>query len=163
MNLTLILWLSDQVSRSRKPEKQEILYYNVMDFSTKENPIPRKILWLDTAAGGFTGLVGIVFYDFWVTVLGLPKVLVLIISGVSLVYALGAFMLARKENLSDNQVKALVYANLLAGVVGIVLIFFYFESATVFGKIFLVLQVFAISGLAYFESKYLNKSQIPSQ
>lgn len=130
-----------------------------MDSSTKKNSIPRKILWIDTSVGGFTGLVGVAFYDFWVTILGLPKVLVLLISGVSLIYALGAFVLASQKNVSDTSVKVLMYANWLAGLAGIVLTFFYFESATVLGKIFLILQVLVISGLAYFEGKYLNRSE----
>ncbi|MBC7829945.1 MAG: hypothetical protein H7122_19520 [Chitinophagaceae bacterium] len=50
-------------------------------------------------------------------------------------------------------------ANWLWSFASVILLYLYFSDASVFGRLFLILQVIVVAGLAYFEGKALKRSE----
>ncbi|WP_341835291.1 hypothetical protein WJU16_20585 [Chitinophaga pollutisoli] len=124
------------------------------------NDIPRlrKILWADVFLGGATGIAGLALYGWWSAFLGLPVKLVLIIAAVTGLYALLALSLAIMKPIQGRKVRWLVIANWIWTAVSVGLLLYYFSGATVFGKLFLVLQIVVVGGLAWLEGRHLGKN-----
>ncbi|MBL0911568.1 MAG: hypothetical protein IBJ09_04285 [Bacteroidia bacterium] len=118
----------------------------------------RKLLWLDTFMGASVGLAGLLLYRKAALFLGFSEIFVLIVSAVTLLYAGMACYLALRSPIPRGPLRVLVRGNWLWAGVSVVLIVLYFNEATVFGKIFLVLQVLVVGGLGYAEGKALKKS-----
>jgi hypothetical protein len=119
-------------------------------------PFLRKILWADFILGYGTAMAGLIFYPVLPRFLGLPGSLILVIAGVTFVYSIFAFILARKKVPPVSQVQLLGYANWLWAIMSLILLSSYFSVATLFGVIFLVLQVLAVAGLAWLEARHLQ-------
>lgn len=124
------------------------------------NDIPRlrKVLWADVFLGGTTGIAGLALYGWWSRFLGLPVKLVLIIAAVTGLYALLALSLAIMKPIQGRKVRWLVIANWIWTAVSVGLLLYYFNAATVFGKLFLVLQIIVVGGLAWLEGRHLGKN-----
>lgn len=118
----------------------------------------RKLLWLDTFMGASVGLAGLLLYKKAALFLGFSDIFVLIVSAVTLLYACMACYLALRNPVPRAPLKVLIRGNWIWAVVSIVLIFLYFNEASVFGKIFLVLQVLVVGGLGLAEGAALKKS-----
>jgi hypothetical protein len=116
----------------------------------------RTILWTDFLLGSSTGILGLAFYRSLEAFLNMPSDVIAIIAAVTLLYSLFALFLA----LRPLQVKltwALIAVNWLWSLVSVGLLYFYYRDASVFGKLFLVLQIIVVGGLAYFEGKALKE------
>lgn len=114
-----------------------------------------KILWLDFLLGSTTAIIGLLFLNLMSNLLGLSRHLLLFISLITLLYAIVACILATQKNVSIPLLRALVFANWFWAILSTVLLFFHFENATIFGQIFLALQIFVVGGLAYLEGNQL--------
>lgn len=116
----------------------------------------RKILWIDAVLGGITAFAGLSMYRLARHFLGLPTNVILFIAAVTLAYALMALTLALQYRPSVLSLKVLTYANWAWTVISIILLISYFGTATIFGIIFLVLQVIVVGTLAYLEGKHVK-------
>lgn len=123
------------------------------------NDIPklRKILWADAFIGGATAVAGLALYGWWSRFLGLPDRLVLIIAAVTGLYAMMAVCLAIMKPLKPKPVKGLVLANWLWTAVSVGMLIYYFGGASVFGKVFLILQIVVVGGLAWLEGRHVER------
>ena len=117
----------------------------------------KKLLWIDFLLGFATGTTGLLFYRFLESFLQLPVRIVIVVSAVTLLYSLFAMNLARKTKVNIALTKLLVAANWLWAVVSMYLLYQFYSSASNFGKLFLILQLFVVAGLAYFEGKALRE------
>lgn len=126
-----------------------------MRYLIKDHTKLKQLLWLDCLLGGFNGLAGLCFYGFFADFFGLSIQLMITISAVTLFYAVFSFMLALKKNPLANHVRILVFANWTWVLISFILIYFHIEQAALLGKIFLLLQVLVVGGLAYLEGKQI--------
>ena len=113
----------------------------------------KQILWLDTVVGGLTAIVGLTQYGLLTPILGLPTPLTLLISGVTLLYAVVAFVLVNQGSPSIVPLQLLIKANWLWSFISLVLFIIYHPMATPIGITFLVLQVVVVGVLAYVEGR----------
>lgn len=117
----------------------------------------RKILWADFLLGFVTAVAGLVLYRRLTSFLGLPGNLILLIASVTLVYSIVAFYLARQKAPVGGLLRILILANWAWTVFSVFLFFLFFSEATIFGVVFLVLQVIVVGGLAWLEGRALRK------
>lgn len=115
----------------------------------------KKLLWADFFLGSSTALAGLFLYPILTGFLGLPVNLILIVAAVTLAYALFALNLARQSTPSERLLRILICANWVWAIISVVLLVLYFKEATIFGAIFLILQVLVVGGLAYLEGRYV--------
>ncbi|QEC44302.1 hypothetical protein [Pseudobacter ginsenosidimutans] len=127
-----------------------------MPYTIKNNRALRQILWLDFILGGSTALVGILFSEPLTGFLGFSQQFILTVSIITGLYALLALRLALQTVISVRMLRLLILANWIWALISIGLLFFYFKPATIPGKIFLILQVLVVGGLAWFENKQLK-------
>jgi len=127
-----------------------------MKYSIKNVSSLRKLLWLDTLMGGVNGILGICFFNFLAGLMGLSTVLILTVSIITLCYAVVAFVLANQAQISVTLTRILVYANWAWTFISIGLLLKHFNEAELYGKIFLVLQILVVGGLAYLEGRQLK-------
>lgn len=120
------------------------------------NRLVKKILWADFFLGFFTGAAGLILYPILTSFLGLPTWLIIIIAAVTFSYSILAFVLARQPEPSQPLLRVLVYANWIWTLISVVLIFLFIGGATIFGAIFLVLQVLVVGLLAWAEGRHLQ-------
>lgn len=117
----------------------------------------RKILRADVLLGGGTAFIGLLFFSSLAPFLGLTASFIVIVSSITLLYACVAIRLATQESISIPLLRTLIYANWVWTAISIVLFFTHVHTATIFGIIFLVLQIFVVGGLAYLEGNQLAK------
>lgn len=130
-----------------------------MHYTIQDTGFARKLLWVDFIAGGSTALTGIVFYRQLPGILGFSQQFILTVSIITGIYALLALRLALQKVISIRLYRTLCIANWIWTIISVGLLFIYFGEATVLGKIFLVLQVLVVGGLAGAEGKLLLKKQ----
>lgn len=128
-----------------------------MDYTIKDLKFLKELLWLDTLLGGLTASSGLYFSTPLTDILGLNTTLILTISIITLIYATVAFILANQRNISVSLLRTLVMANWFWTIVSIGLLFMHIDTATLFGTIFLILQILVVGGLAYFEGNQIVK------
>lgn len=121
------------------------------------NDTLKKLLWLDTFMGASVGLAGLLLYRPAAIFLGFTECFVLLVSAITFLYACMACFLATRKTIPLRPLKLLIYANAFWAVVSIILIFLYFNEATLYGRIFLVLQVLVVGGLGWAENRALNR------
>jgi uncharacterized protein with PQ loop repeat len=120
----------------------------------------RRLLWIDFIMGGVNGILGIIFCNFLRALFEIPSNIIMMISVVTLLYALVACILAQGKTLNVKLTKALILANWIWVLVSLVLIYLFIAEASVLGRVFLLLQVIVVGGLAYLEGRALkNTSQ----
>jgi hypothetical protein len=117
----------------------------------------RSLLWSDFLLGFITGMNGILFSGFLETFLQISETIIIVISIVTLLYSLFAFYLAQLKNVSINLTKFIINANWFWSFVSVGFLFLYFSNASIFGKLFLILQIIVVGGLAYLEGKALKE------
>lgn len=127
-----------------------------MPYTIKNNRVLRQILWLDFILGGSTALVGILFNEPLTGILGFSQQFIFTVSIITGLYALLALRLALQTVISVRLLRLLIIANWIWAIISIGLLFFYFTPATILGKIFLILQVLVVGGLAWGENKQLK-------
>ena len=115
----------------------------------------RNILWADTTLGTLTALVGLAFAPRLSPLFGLSLSLIVAVSLVTLVYGVGAFVLAVQKPLSAPLVRILVAANWSWTAISAVLLAVHANAATSLGLAFLALQILVVGGLAYLEGRQL--------
>jgi hypothetical protein len=126
-----------------------------MNYTINDTSLLRKILWADTVLGGTTAIVGLLFFSQLTSLLGLPVTFILSVSVITLGYSLIAGVLANQINISVSLLRTLIYANWVWTFISIGLLLMHFNNAQLLGKIFLILQIFVVGGLAYLEGKQL--------
>lgn len=119
----------------------------------------RKILYLDFFMGSSNGALGLIFCGFWASFLGLPYTFLLWVFGITSLYAVGAFTLARAQHLHVSAVRVLVAANWAWVAVDFVFLYFHFGAATLWGQLFLLLQIVVVGGLAWLEGREVLRVQ----
>lgn len=130
-----------------------------MPYTINNNRVLRQILWPDFILGGSTALAGILFSEALTSILGFSQQFILTVSIITGLYALLALRLAMQTVISVRLLRLLILANWIWALISIGLLFFYFSPATILGKIFLVLQVLVVGGLAWLENKQLKHPQ----
>jgi hypothetical protein len=130
-----------------------------MPYIIKNSRSLRQILWLDFIPGGTTAVVGILFSQPLVGILGFSQQFILTVSIITGLYALLALRLALQTTISVRLLRLLILANWIWAVISVGLLFFYFTTATILGKIFLILQVVVVGGLGWIENKQLKHSR----
>ncbi len=128
-----------------------------MRTSLHDTPRLRKLLLADAFIGGGTAIAGLALYGWWSRMLGLPERLVLLIAAVTGLYALLALCLVLMKPLRWRPVRWLVVANWIWTVVSVGLLWHYGSGATFFGKVFLVLQILVVGGLAWLEGRHIRQ------
>jgi hypothetical protein len=131
-----------------------------MIFQIKNLSLLKKILWTDSIVGGVTALVGLILYPLLADFLGLPANLIVIIAAVTLAYAFLALRLAIQNAPSILPLRVLIYANWVWTIISLAFLIFYINNATIFGIIFLILQVAVVALLAWFEGRHIYKLNI---
>jgi hypothetical protein len=116
----------------------------------------KKILWADFILGFITAVI-LAIYKPLAIFLGLPADLLLMIAAVTFLYSLLAFYLAMQAIPSGRLVRILVIANWAWTVVSVILLMLFIAEATIFGVVFLVLQVVVVGGLAWLEGREPKK------
>ena len=134
-----------------------------MNYVIRHLPTLRKLLWSDAFLGGITALAGLILSSRLIGFLGFTEQFILVVSAITLCYAIVAFYLATQKIISISLLRLLVMANWLWTLISILLLLMHFEWATTFGKIFLALQIIVVGGLAYLEGKQLiaQKNNMP--
>ncbi|WP_235021573.1 hypothetical protein [Chitinophaga eiseniae] len=117
----------------------------------------KKILWADFALGSGTAVIGLAAYPVLSPFLGLPVSVVVVVSAVTLLYALVALWLATRNSPAAGLVRLLMYANAFWTLVSIGLLVRCITDATIFGAIFLVLQVVVVGELALLEKRCISR------
>lgn len=117
----------------------------------------KKILWIDFFMGFSTGVVGLIFSSSVGAFLGLPIDLVFWISLVTFTYSIFALALALQKLTPIQPVSVLIFANWAWTLVSLYFLLVHWNAAFPLGKAFLVLQIFVVGGLAYFEGKQLAR------
>ncbi|HZG26120.1 MAG TPA: hypothetical protein VEZ17_16145 [Chitinophagaceae bacterium] len=128
-----------------------------MKYTIKDKPLLRKLLWLDAGLGGSNALLGLLFFKQLTNIMGLSVNFILVVSIITLCYAIVACVLANQRNVSVPLLRVLILANWIWTFVSLVLLFLHFSEAQPLGRAFLILQVVVVGGLAYFENKQLVK------
>jgi len=131
-----------------------------MKYTIKDISLLRKLLWLDTLLGGSTALAGVFFSNSLGELLGLDSSFLLVVSIITLCYAIVACLLVNQTSISIILLRILIIANWAWAVSSIGLTFIHFETARPLGKIFLLLQIVVVGGLAYLEGKQLVRKNI---
>ena len=129
-----------------------------MSYGIRNAQVLRKLLWADTFLGGSTAIIGLLFSSLLTEVLGLSRIFIIVVSVVTLLYALVAFALARQEATSIVLLRLLINANWGWTVVSGVLLFLHADKATPLGIAFLIAQVIVVGGLAFLENRQPVKS-----
>lgn len=127
-----------------------------MNVELVDIPGLKKILWIDFIIGYGTAMAGLIFYPSLPKFLGLPGSLILVIAAITFVYSIFAFLLARKKEPGVSQVQMLGFANWIWAIISLILLYKFFAVATLYGIIFLVLQVLVVAGLASLEHRHLR-------
>ena len=107
--------------------------------------------------GSIIGIIGISFFRSLETSLKIPGDIIVIISVATLLYSLLALFLALPNILRVRLTKSLIIANWAWSLASVILLYLYFSNASILGKLFLILQVIVVAGLAYFEGRALKK------
>lgn len=129
-----------------------------MSYAIKHPPTLRRLLLLDALLGGTTAVAGLLFSDFFATLLGLPGRFILSVSAITMLYALVAFTLLKQAAITVSLLRGLVAANWGWTLVSVVLLFVHYASAEMLGKTLLVLQIVVVGALAYLEGRQILKS-----
>ncbi|WP_129717250.1 hypothetical protein [Pedobacter sp. SYP-B3415] len=119
----------------------------------------RKILWADSILGGITAIVGITLAKLAGRFLGLPVAVVFAIAVITLLYALLAFSLAIQKRPPVLRLVFLIRANWFWTGVSIFLLIRFISGCTVYGAIFLILQVLVVGLLALLEGRHLMQTE----
>jgi hypothetical protein len=130
-----------------------------MPFKIKDPVLLKKILWLDATAGGITAVLGLLLSRIFSQLFGLEHQVLIIIASITLIYALVALYLVSQAIIPITLLRILVYANWIWTVISVFLLYFHFGRATMFGLVFLALQIIVVGLLAYFEGKQIAKAQ----
>ena len=126
-----------------------------MKYQIKDRELLRKILWLDAVLGGSTALAGLLFYESLTMILGLTTRFIIVVSAVTLLYAVVAVRLATQRSVSVPLLRVQIGANWLWTLVSLVLFLIHYRTATSLGLLFLMLQIIVVGGLAYWEGNQL--------
>ncbi len=116
-----------------------------------------KILWWDYALGFSFGMLGLFLFPWIASLCALPEWLILVISGVTVFYAIFAFYLASKKNRSPDYVRILVLANWVWTCISLVILGFHFQQASMLGLIFILGQIAVVGTLAFLEGEQIEK------
>ena len=126
--------------------------------SIKNPPLLRRLLRADALVGGSTALLGLSFVSNLSAWLGVSTRFILIVSCITLVYALFAGGLAGQKAISARGTRVLVTANWCWTAVSLVLLGYHADDITFFGLVFLVAQVLVVGGMAYLEDSQLTSA-----
>ncbi len=130
-----------------------------MSYAVKNESTLKNILWLDCFMGSSTAILGLLLFTTLSALLGLAANFIITISAITLTYGIMALILALKKPTPVNPLRLLVAANWFWAVVSIILLSLHFSTATILGKIFLILQIIVVGGLAYLEGNQIVKHQ----
>ena len=128
-----------------------------MTYSIKNTLFLKKILLVDALMGSITAIIGLVFFNWLTYFLGLPKNHIIVISSITLIYAIVALALVVQKNISIPLLRLLVNANWVWTIISVILFFIHFNQAEMMGVIFLILQVIVVGALAYLEGNQILK------
>lgn len=117
----------------------------------------KKVLWADFILGSGTAVIGLLWHKPLTGFLGLPENLIVIVAAITLLYALVAISLTLQSSPSFLWLRILIYANWVWTVISVFLLIAYANGATIFGIIFLILQVIVVGVLAWLEGKHINQ------
>lgn len=126
-----------------------------MNYTIKDISLLRKILWVDCALGGITAILGLSISYLLTSILGLTTTFILIVSSITLCYAIVACVLANQMKISISLLRTLILANWIWTFISVGLMLIHFERAQLLGKAFLILQIIVVGALAYLEGKQL--------
>jgi hypothetical protein len=126
-----------------------------MGYSIKNEPLLKKILWIDNFLGGATAITGLLCFTTLATVLGLTTSFILSLAIVNLLYSILSFILALQKPTSIRLLRPLIYANWLWTVISVLMVFAYFNKTTSLGTLFLLIQPIVVGGLAYIEHRQI--------
>lgn len=129
-----------------------------MIYQIRNLSLLKKILWADSIVGGGTAVIGLILYRLLANFLGLPANLIIIIAAVTLAYAFLAFRLATQSVPSVLPLRILIYANWVWTIISGAFLIFYVNNATIFGIIFLILQVLVVGILAWLEGRHIYQA-----
>lgn len=115
----------------------------------------KDILWADSVLGMGTGILGLIWYPFWTGFLGLPTNFIVVVCTITLLYGLVALSLALQAQPMIRLLRILIWANWTWAAVSVVLLLRCFSAASLYGGLFLILQVVVVAGLAYLEAKHI--------
>jgi membrane associated rhomboid family serine protease len=129
-----------------------------MKYQIKNLNLLKKILWADSIVGGGTAVIGLILYGLLADFLGLPANLIIVIAAVTLAYAFLAFRLATQSVPSILPLRILIYANWVWTIISGAFLIIYINNATIFGIIFLILQVAVVGLLAWLEGRQIYQA-----
>ena len=126
-----------------------------MSYSIKNEPLLKKIVWLDALLGGLTATTGLLYSTALTTVLGFAIRLIVTVAIINLLYAGLAFIVAVVKPISIRFLTLLVCANWAWTAISVLMILTHFNSATNLGDSLLLLQPIIVGGLAYLENNQI--------
>lgn len=112
------------------------------------------LLWVDCSAGSVVGLLLLLFHVWLSNLYGLPPEFVLFQGAANLMYSIFSYGLASRPQRPYVLIAALAIANMIWGVLCVVWLFMYKESATIFGLLHLLLEALFVGGLGSIEWFY---------
>lgn len=111
----------------------------------------RKLLWVDCTAGAVVGVAVLLLHDWLNKWYQLPQSLVFFMGVMNLTYALYSFSLARRSKRPMSLIRLLVIANLVWALLLVWWVFVFFETASLLGLGYLLLEALFVGGLAVLE------------
>jgi hypothetical protein len=116
----------------------------------------RKLLWIDAIAAFSSGCIVMILVDPLSDLLNLPVALLRTLSVISFVYAPYSFYLAMRRSISERLTKLLVAANSLYATTCLILLALFFDTASLWGIGYFLLDFSVVLLLALLEWKQLR-------
>lgn len=113
-----------------------------------------KILWIDCIGGMTAGIVVTLFHAWFSDFYGLPVMFIVFVGVMNFAYGMFSFSLAIREIRPFWLFCILVIGNILWGILCVVWVFKYLNTASIFGLAHLILEAVFVAGLGVFEWLY---------
>lgn len=129
---------------------------SLFGYQIKDANKTSSVLWIDFVIKIHLGGLGLGFHSFLASTLGLPQLLIIWISSVSLLYSIFIFTIAKREVTPILRLRILVYANWFWTIIGIGIFSLHSSNASFLGLIFLNMQIIIAGGMAWWEGNQLE-------
>ncbi|MDK1286380.1 hypothetical protein [Pseudoalteromonas umbrosa] len=109
------------------------------------------ILHLDGSAGLVVGILLLLLNNWFSHLYNLPASLILFLATMNICYGVYALSLAFSKNRQARLITLLIFSNIVWAALCCALVVFYKQTASMIGLVFISLEGFFVTGLAYLE------------
>ncbi|MCC7244628.1 MAG: hypothetical protein IT269_03025 [Saprospiraceae bacterium] len=114
------------------------------------------LLWFDSLSALTAGVVLLCFRSALADWLDLPPGLLTFQGVTNLVYASYGMSLVRRATRTFQMLRVLAFGNLAYAFLSLVMLFVYFNTSNIFGKLLFVAEILYVGGLGWVEWKFIQ-------